>query len=76
MFSLATASRCSVVAVGGQSNPLLTQRAQGLRRVIEGLSGLSAQKAAEELNAMNVPTPNGGKWHVTTVIRVRERLGL
>ena len=52
------------------------QRSQGLRKVIEGLSGLSARRAAEELNAMNVPTPNGGKWHATTVIRVRERLGL
>jgi DNA invertase Pin-like site-specific DNA recombinase len=51
------------------------QRADGLRRVFEGLSELSARKAAEELNSMNVPTPNGGKWHATTVIRVRERLG-
>ena len=52
------------------------QRADGLRKVFEGLSGLSARKAAEELNSMKVPTPNGGKWHATTVIRVRERLGL
>jgi hypothetical protein len=42
--------------------------------VFEGLSGLSARKAAEKLNADGVPTPAGGKWHATQVIRVRERL--
>jgi hypothetical protein len=31
---------------------------KGLRRVFEGLSELSARKAAEELNAMKVPTPS------------------
>jgi DNA invertase Pin-like site-specific DNA recombinase len=50
------------------------ERAEGLRSVFEGLSGLSARKAAEELNARGVPTPAGGKWHAATVIRVRERL--
>jgi hypothetical protein len=48
-------------------------RAEGLRSVFEGLSGLSARKAAEKLNADGVPTPAGGKWHATQVIRVRER---
>jgi hypothetical protein len=42
--------------------------------VFEGLSGLSARKAAEELNARGVPTPAGAKWHAATVIRVRQRL--
>jgi hypothetical protein len=42
--------------------------------VFEGLSGLSARKAAEKLNADGVPTPAGGKWHATQVIRVGERL--
>jgi hypothetical protein len=42
--------------------------------VFEGLSGLSARKAAEKLNADGVPTPAGGKWHTMQVIRVRERL--
>jgi hypothetical protein len=50
------------------------ERAERLRSVFEGLSGLSARKAAEELNARGVPTPAGGKWHGATVIRVRERL--
>ena len=35
---------------------------------------LSARKAAEELNARGVPTPEGGKWYATQVIRVRKRL--
>jgi hypothetical protein len=50
------------------------ERAEGLRSVSEGLSGLSARKAAEKLNADGVPTPGGGKWHAAQVIRVRERL--
>jgi DNA invertase Pin-like site-specific DNA recombinase len=50
------------------------ERGEGLRSVFEGLSGLSARKAAEKLNADGVPTPAGGKWHATQVIRVRERL--
>jgi DNA invertase Pin-like site-specific DNA recombinase len=57
------------VRIGG-----LQERAEGLRSVFEGLSGLSARKAAEKLNADGVPTPAGGKWHATQVIRVRERL--
>jgi DNA invertase Pin-like site-specific DNA recombinase len=39
------------------------ERAEGLRSVFEGLSGLSARKAAEKLNADGVPTPAGGKRH-------------
>jgi hypothetical protein len=42
--------------------------------VFAGLSELSARKAAEELNAQGVPTPEGGRWHATQVIRVRNRL--
>jgi hypothetical protein len=50
------------------------ERAEGLRTVFEELSGLSARKAAEELNARGVPTSAGGKWYATQVMRVRERL--
>jgi DNA invertase Pin-like site-specific DNA recombinase len=50
------------------------ERAAGLRSVLEGLSGLSARKAAEALNARGVATPEGSKWHATQVIRVRNRL--
>ncbi|HEY9080482.1 hypothetical protein [Magnetovibrio sp.] len=30
---------------------------------------------ARQLNALNVPTANGGKWYATTVRRVIDRLG-
>jgi DNA invertase Pin-like site-specific DNA recombinase len=50
------------------------KRAEGLRSVFEELASLSARKAAEELNARGVPTPEGGKWYATQVIRVRKRL--
>jgi DNA invertase Pin-like site-specific DNA recombinase len=50
------------------------ERAEGLRSVFEELSGLSARKAAEELNARGVPTSANGKWYATQVVRVRERL--
>ena len=51
------------------------ERAEGLRSVFErGYLELSARKAAEKLNADGVPTPAGGEWHATQVIRVRERL--
>ena len=50
------------------------ERAEALRPVFAELSGLSARKAAEELNRRDIPTAAGGKWHAVQVIRVRERL--
>jgi DNA invertase Pin-like site-specific DNA recombinase len=50
------------------------QRAEGLRGAFEELADLSARRAAAELNARGVPTPEGGKWYATQVIRVRKRL--
>jgi len=49
-------------------------RAEQLRPIFEELSGLSARRAADELNRRCIPTATGGKWHATQVIRVRERL--
>ncbi len=49
---------------------------ESLRSVFMELSRLSAQQAADELNARTLRTPWGGsKWHVTQVIRMRRRLG-
>jgi hypothetical protein len=42
--------------------------------VFTELAGLSARKAAEELNRRGIVTPADGKWHAVTVLRVRERL--
>ena len=68
-------ARAKGVRIGGlRAKGEAQERAEGLRSVFEGLSGLSARKAAEKLNADGVPTPAGGKWHATQVIRVRERL--
>jgi DNA invertase Pin-like site-specific DNA recombinase len=50
------------------------KRAEGLRRVFEGLSGKSAREIARILNERGVETPSGGKWHAATVIRVQKRL--
>ena len=50
------------------------ERAERLRPLFAELAGLSARKAAEELNRRSVATPAGGKWHAATVLRVRERL--
>jgi DNA invertase Pin-like site-specific DNA recombinase len=49
-------------------------RAEELRPLFAELSGLSARKAADELNRRAVATPAGGKWHAVTVLRVRKRL--
>jgi hypothetical protein len=35
---------------------------------------MSANQAAAELNRRNVPTPTGGQWFATQVIRLRQRL--
>ena len=70
----------SEVAIGGLHDKGIElerearERAEALRSVFEELATLSARKAAEELNARAVPTPAGGKWHATQVIRVRQRL--
>jgi DNA invertase Pin-like site-specific DNA recombinase len=50
------------------------ERAEELRLLFTELAGLSARKAAEELNRRAVTTPAGGKWHAATVMRIRERL--
>ncbi|HWS08654.1 MAG TPA: recombinase family protein, partial [Xanthobacteraceae bacterium] len=51
------------------------ERAEQLRPLFAELAGLSARKAAEELNRRSVATAAGGKWHAATVLRVRKRLG-
>jgi DNA invertase Pin-like site-specific DNA recombinase len=50
------------------------ERAESLRAVFDELANLSANKAAAELNAREVPTPTGRPWSPVTVIRVRARL--
>ena len=49
-------------------------RAEALRPLLAELAGKSANAIAAELNARNVATPGGGRWHALTVIRVQRRL--
>jgi len=74
------AARARGVALGGHrgqseiNRATAAERASGLRGIFAELSGLSARKAAEELNRRGIPAATGGKWHAVQVIRVRERL--
>jgi DNA invertase Pin-like site-specific DNA recombinase len=49
-------------------------RAERLRATMLELRDLSATQAAKVLNHRLVSTPQGGRWHPNTVIRVRDRL--
>ena len=48
-------------------------RAEALRPVLAELAGMSSSAIAAELNARQIPTPNGGIWHAGSVIRVQNR---
>ena len=48
------------------------QRRHRKRSIWLGLDG--ARPIARELNEREVPTPSGGPWYATTVIRVQRRL--
>ena len=37
-------------------------------------ANMIARAIARELNKREIPTPGGGPWHATTVIRVQQRL--
>jgi DNA invertase Pin-like site-specific DNA recombinase len=74
------AAKARGVKLGGANaqSELAAKEAQGraeeLRPLFTELAGLSARKAAEELNRRGIATPAGGKWHAATVLRVRESL--
>src|SRR5712672_3319393 len=57
-------------AKGIQNRDEAKERAEQLRPIFNELAGLSARKIAAELNARNIATPAGGKWHAVTVKRV------
>ena len=77
--ALAAAKARGVKLGGVTGSSLANQQAAAafaahLRSVFAELSGLSARKAAEELNRRGIAAANGGKWFAVQVIRVRERL--
>jgi len=51
------------------------ERAEQLRPVLAELAGMSHRGIAAELNARQISTPAGGRWHAVTVKRVLARLG-
>jgi hypothetical protein len=50
--------------------------AERMRPVMAQLAGLSAHKAAAELNRRKIASATGGKWYAATVIKLRGRLGV
>ena len=76
---LAAAKRKGAVLGGRNSQSDRTAaeaaaRAESLRPLLAELSQMSANQAAAELNRRKVPTPAGGQWFATQVIRLRERV--
>ena len=51
-------------------------RAESLRRLLEGMSGLSARTIARKLTLLAVPTARGAPWSARTVLRTMDRCGL
>jgi DNA invertase Pin-like site-specific DNA recombinase len=49
------------------------KRAAELKPLLASMQGMSARAMADRLNKQGVYTPNGGKWHSTTVLRVLRR---
>jgi DNA invertase Pin-like site-specific DNA recombinase len=49
-------------------------RAESLRPLLEGMSGLSARAIARELTLLAVPTVRGVPWSARTVLRTMDRL--
>ena len=50
------------------------QLAETMKPVMAELVGLSAQKAAAELNRRGIKSATGGLWYAQTVLRLRDRL--
>jgi DNA invertase Pin-like site-specific DNA recombinase len=61
-------------AQSGKTAAEAAERAEQLRPLLAELAALSANQAAAELNRRKVPTPAGGQWYATQVIRLRQRL--
>jgi hypothetical protein len=67
---------------GGINNGLASKRVADVRaesfgptiRKLRKAGFVSIQAIARELNEQGIPTARGGKWHLTTVTRLLERL--
>jgi DNA invertase Pin-like site-specific DNA recombinase len=76
------AAKARGVKLGGRNQQSVANQTEALRRaeelrpIMTELAELSARATAAELNRRSIPTPSGGSWAATQVIRVRERLEL
>jgi hypothetical protein len=60
-----------------KANPLEAEaHADRLRPVLTELRGLPSRAIATELTERAIPTPRGGDWQSTTVVRLLRRLEL
>jgi DNA invertase Pin-like site-specific DNA recombinase len=74
------AAKARGVKLGGTNDQSIAnrdeanRRAKELRPILAELAGMSANKAADELNRRGIATPKGARWHALTVMRLRKRL--
>jgi len=66
--------RLGNAALAAANRAAAADRAETLRPILAELAGLSARKAAAELNVRKVATPTGRPWSAKTVLRARARL--
>lgn len=58
-----------------KANKAAAQRfAEEQSAVVQELDGLTLKAMAEELNRQGIATPRGGRWHVTSAKRLRDRV--
>ena len=73
------AARERGVVLGNANQALVNKnesvaRAESLRPLLEGMTGLSARAIASELTIQGVPAARGAAWSAKTVLRVMDRL--
>src|SRR6185436_10303610 len=73
------AARERGVVLGNAEQALINKnesaaRAESLRPLLEGMSGLSARAIARKLTIQGVPAARGAAWSAKTVLRVMDRL--
>jgi Recombinase len=64
------------LALKQATNPRAPALAASTARGLKAKGFVSHQALADELNRKGIPAPRGGRWHLTTVVRLLTRLGL
>lgn len=73
---LGTAGPRNIAGATARAQEAAQAHAVKLKATLRGLQkqGLSQRAIADELNALGIPAPRGGAWHLPTVQRVLARL--